>query len=326
LRRSISPARDWYAYQDIKKTLQEFAPNVVHTHSAKGGMLGREAAWKLKVPVVVHTVHGAPFHPYQSVAARKFFQACERRAARKCHRLISVADAMTDLMVNAKIATRDKFTTIYSGMEVEPFLQSSNFRDPVRAKYGYADDDIVVIKIARLFHLKGHADLIRAAVEVVPQNPKVQFLLIGDGILRDELTREINRLGLAKHFTFAGLLLPEQIPAHLAAADLLVHASYREGLARALPQALITGIPAISYDVDGAREVVLDGVTGRLPKPGDTATMAAAILELAGNRDLRETWGRAGQSKFSDLFRHQTMTARIRELYVQLAGMASEGV
>ena len=121
----------------LKSVLREFRPDVVHTHSAKGGMLGRLAAWSLRVPVVVHTVHGAPFHPYQNAAARSFFRWCERWAAQRCHHIVSVADAMTDQLVAAGVAPREKFSTVYSGMEVEPFLHADDDRQATRAAAGF---------------------------------------------------------------------------------------------------------------------------------------------------------------------------------------------
>lgn len=318
LRRSIHPARDWQAFKEIQRVLREFRPDVVHTHSAKGGILGREAAWKLGVPAIVHTVHGAPFHPYQPYLVRQFYRSCERHAANRCHRLISVADAMTDLLVQNGVAEREKFVTIYSGMEVDPFLQAADSRESMRARLGFVRDDVVVIKVARLFHLKGHEDLIRASAEVVKDCPRVKFLLVGDGILRADLQRQIDQLGLADNFVFTGLLPPEQIPAHIGAADMLVHTSYREGLARALPQALIAGLPAISYDVDGAREVVLDQITGRLVAPGDISGLAGAIKQLAGDASKRAEQGREGRNRFTDRFSHRTMTRLIRDQYERL--------
>ena len=161
LRRAIHPLDDTKAYFALKRALKRYRPDVVHTHSAKGGFLGRLAAWSLKVPAVIHTVHGAPFHPYQSFAARRLFRDCERYAAHRCHHMISVADAMTDLMVNAGVAPQEKFTTIYSGMDVEPLLAANAHRDRVRQELGYGPDDVVIGKIARLFALKGHDDVIR---------------------------------------------------------------------------------------------------------------------------------------------------------------------
>jgi glycosyltransferase involved in cell wall biosynthesis len=280
----------------------------------EGSMLDRARA--NGVPLVVHTVHGAPFHPYQGRGARAFFRGCERWAARRCHAFISVADAMTDLMVAARVAPRERFTTIYSGMEVEPFLSADQHRGRVRAELGYTDRDIVVGKIARLFHLKGHDDLIKAASQVARSNPDVRYLLVGDGILRQRLERRIAAAGLTDRFRFLGLTPPERIPELMAAMDMVAHVSLREGLARVLPQGLIAGRPVISYDIDGAREVVLPRLTGCLLPPGDVPGLAAAIMELAGDAALRARLGAEGRRRFTQVFRHEHMAERIRALYV----------
>jgi glycosyltransferase involved in cell wall biosynthesis len=318
LRRAIHPWRDMRARNAIRAAIEEFKPDVVHTHSAKGGLVGRHVAWNLRIPAVIHTVHGAPFHPYQSAISREFFRRCERWAAHRCHRLISVADAMTDLMVDAQVAPREKFTTIHSGMDVEPFLHADEHRSAIRAKYGLKSEHVVVGKIARLFHLKGHDDLISAAAKVAQQNPNIRFLLVGDGILREELTARIATLGLSQHFIFTGLVQPVEMPAMISAMDVLVHTSYREGLARALPQALIAGRPVISYDVDGAREVTISGQTGILVPPQDTDALADALATLAGNAELRARLGSAGQQRFTEQFRHQRMTRLVRDVYQQV--------
>ncbi|PAY18548.1 glycosyl transferase family 1 [Rhodopirellula sp. SM50] len=317
-RRNIHPQRDWAASRAIRKTIQSFRPDVVHTHSAKGGLLGRNAAWSLGVPAVIHTVHGAPFHDFQPRVAREFFRRCERFAATRCHHLISVADAMTDLMVQAGVAPREKFTTIYSGMDVDPFLRANEQRQSVREKYDIAPDRIVIGKLARLFHLKGHDDLITAAVEVIARCPQALFLLVGDGILREPLTRRIESLGLANHFVFTGLVSPTDVPPLIGAMDVLVHTSLREGLARALPQALIAGKPAVSFDVDGAREVVISGETGFLIPARDTTRLADSLIRLVENEPLRQSLGGEGQRRFTEQFRHQTMTQQVRAIYQRI--------
>lgn len=313
--RAIDPWRDQQSYFAICRVLQEYQPDVVHTHSAKAGMLGRLAAWSLNVPAIVHTVHGAPFYPFQPWLTRTFYRACEKYAAARCHALISVADAMTDQLVAAGVAPREKFTTISSGMDVEPFLHANEHRARVRQELGFSDDDIVVGKIARLFELKGHDDVIAAAANVVTANPHVKFLFIGDGMLRSQLETQIAAANLQRHFVFTGLVPPATIPQYVGAMDLLVHASLREGLARALPQALIAGKPVVSYDIDGAREVTLPDRTGFLIPPRDVAALAQAIITLAGDAELRLRLGKEGQRLFADQFRHQTMTRKIRELY-----------
>ena len=331
LRRPIHPWRDLASYRQIKDALRRFRPEVVHTHSAKGGMLGRAAAWSLGVPAVIHTVHGAPFHPYQGRGARTVFRACERWAAKRCHAIVSVADAMTDLMVEAGVAPREKFTTVYSGMEVEPFLRSAEHRDRVRQELGYRPEHVVIGKIARLFKLKGHDDVIRAAKNVIERDcpnfcvnengtvplkaSNVRFLFIGDGIFRDRLEQQIAAAGLSEYFQFTGLVPPERIPELISAMDIVVHASLREGLARVLPQALISGKPVVSYDVDGAREVTINDKTGFLIPPRDIEQLAARLKQLAADPALRDRLGQEGRRRFTEVFRHEHMTKQLRKLY-----------
>lgn len=324
LRRAIHPWRDLVSYYRIKQAIRDFQPEVVHTHSAKGGLLGRAAANALGVPAIVHGVHGAPFHPYQGRGARAFFRACERWAASRCHAMVSVADAMTELMVNAGVAPREKFTTIYSGMEVEPFLDAAKHRDETRRELGYQPAHVVIGKVARLFHLKGHEYLIQAARQVVTAQPNVRFLLVGDGLLAPQIRHEIAKAGLAPFFHLTGLVPPTRIPPLIAAMDVVVHTSLREGLARVLPQGLIAGKPVVSYDVDGAREVVLPNQTGFLLPPKSVDGLAQAITQLAADPGLRDRLGSEGQRRFAEVFRHETMTRQLRSLYERLLACAQE--
>ncbi|MEC8303213.1 MAG: glycosyltransferase family 4 protein [Planctomycetota bacterium] len=318
LRRSILPWSDVKCYGQLRRLIRRVKPDVVHTHSAKAGFLGRLASWKERVPAIVHTVHGAPFHPYQSSLARETFIRCERFAAGRCHQLISVADAMTDLMVDADVAPRKKFVTIYSGMETEPFLTAGKLRAEARKELGISPDEIVIGKIARLFRLKGHEDLLLTAAEVAKEIPTVRFLFVGDGELRDSLERQAAELGLSRHIIFRGLVDPKEIPRQIAAMDILTHTSLREGLARTLPQALLSGIPVVSYDIDGAREVCIDGETGYLVTAGDTQTLARRLIDLSRAPELRKKLGMRGQSFCRERFSHHVMTDKIRGIYQKL--------
>jgi len=316
-RRSIHPWRDWRSYRKLRRILADWRPDVVHTHSGKAGLLGRMAAHALQIPAIVHTVHGAPFHAYQGRGAREFFKRCERFASARCHRIISVADAMTTRLVDAAVADEEKFVTIYSGMEVEPFLAAHIHRAKMRQQLGFAEEDIVVAKIARLFHLKGHADLVSAASHVADA-PKLKYLLVGGGVLKDDLIQGITEAGLADRFQFTGLVAPTEIPALLGAVDVVVHLSYREGLARVLPQAMLCGKPVISYDIDGAGEVVTDGETGFLAEPDDTKTIAQRVVQLARDPQLRAKLGKEGRRRCRESFDHRQMTRQIRALYEQI--------
>jgi len=297
----------------------------VHTHSGKAGILGRVAAHRAGVPVVIHTIHGPSFHERQNFLANAFLRAAERRAAAYTNRFISVADAMSDLYVSAGIAPRERFVTIYSGIEVEPFLRPAGCRERVRAELGIAPDELVVGKIARLFHLKGHSDVLKSFVLVRQRFAKARLLFVGDGILRERLRQEAAALGIGDRVIFAGLAAPESIPELIQAMDLLVHASVREGLARVLPQALLSGCPAVSYDVHGAREVIRNGETGFLVPAGSVAELTEAMLRALGDLPAARAMAMAGRERFADAFRAETMVRRIVEVYRQELDRAGAG-
>lgn len=321
-RRNLHPWRDWSSYRTLIRLLQEIRPEIVHTHSSKAGILGRRAANQLGIPVV-HTIHGAAFHYGQKWYAKSLYRWLERQAGPGTAKFISVADAMTDQYVAAGVAPREKFVTISSGFDVEPFLNPPRSRETVRRELGIADDEVVIGKVGRLFPLKGHEFVIAAAGEVLQRNPRVRFLFVGDGILRGEFESQLNAAGLRDRFVFTGLVPPTQIPELLHAMDIVVHTSVWEGLARVLPQGLIAGKPVVSYDVDGAREVVIPGETGFLLPPQSIPELVDALCELAADAALRERLGAAGRARFTDQFRHQTMTRRIREVYAEVLGKRS---
>lgn len=314
LRRSIDPLNDWRAYRSLTKLFCEEKPDLIHTHSSKAGILGRFAARSAKIPVV-HTIHGAAFHYGQSRLAYRAYVAAEKSVANCTQKFICVADAMRDAYLAEHISLPDKYVTIRSGFDVEPFLTPLVPPSHIRQQLGLDEEHIVVGKIGRLFHLKGHEFVIRAARTVIDKNSQVRFLFVGDGILRQQFEQEIAAANLSEYFRLTGLVPTDQIPGLIHAMDLLVHTSQWEGLARVLPQALIAGKPVISYDVGGASEVVIPNQTGMLLPRDSVAELSDAIITLAGDPELRRRLGTTGRNLFTDEFRHQTMTERIREVY-----------
>jgi glycosyltransferase involved in cell wall biosynthesis len=289
----------------------------VHTHSSKAGILGRAAAWDEGVPAVVHTIHGLPFGPFETPLKNRLYIALEKWAARRCHAIVGVCDAMTAQALAAGVGRPEQYLTVYSGMDADAFLNPPRPREEVRRELGLGDDEVAFATVARLFELKGHDDILAIAPQVIAANPKVRFVWIGDGIWRERLIAEIDRLGLRSSFILTGLVPPDRIPELLQAVDAVIHPSLREGLARVLPQSLLVGRPVISYDVDGAREVVLP-TTGILLKPKDRERLSAGILRLARDPALRAAMGAEGRRRFADQFRHETMTRQLRSLYERL--------
>ncbi len=317
LRRNIHPIRELVAYRKLKKHLRQLQPDIVHTHSSKAGILGRRAAFTLKIPCV-HTIHGAAFHYGQHPFLYRAYQWSEKIAARWTSHTISVADAMSEQYLAAGIGKPENYTTIHSGFVVDPFLATDTKRDEQRAAWGLSPDDILIGKIGRLFPLKGHEAVLAVAQDVVNQCPHARFLFVGDGILKRQFQQKIETMGLQKHFIFTGLVPPTEIPGLMHSLDILVHTSQWEGLARVLPQALIAAKPVISFDIDGAKEVVINNETGFLVPRNDMKGLTESLVRLINDRKLRERFGQTGREKFTDTFRHQTMSRKIRAVYERI--------
>jgi len=319
--RPIAPVPDWLALRKLKLLFREQRPDLVHTHSGKAGVLGRLAAHAAGVPIIVHTIHGPSFGPFQGALANFALRAAERRAGRVTTHFVSVANAMTQQYLAAGIGRPEQYTRIFSGFDLEPFLNAKN--DPaLRAKLGIAPDEFVVGKIARLFKLKGHEELIAAAPELVLRCPRIKFLLVGDGLWRGRLERLIRARGLAGRFVFAGLVPPEEIPQYVGVMNALVHLSQREGLARALPQVLAAGRPVVAAECDGAGEVCLEGETGFLIHPGNRSRLVQRLTELAQDEALRQRLGRRGCELVKEWFPTQRMVDEQHALYLRLQAEA----
>jgi glycosyltransferase involved in cell wall biosynthesis len=325
LRRAINPFNDTISYFQIKKLLNKLQPDIVHTHSAKAGILGRFAGYSLKgkwadnLPTVVHGIHGLAFHPYQSQWLNRFYIAAEKSAAKHTDFFISVADAMTRQTTAAGIGRGEQFITAYSAIEEDDFLESisQELKKYFRQKYEISEDSIVLVTIARLFMLKGHKYIIESAKQLSERFEKCVWLFVGDGNLSEHFKQQVHQLGLTEKFKFTGLLPPSQIPLAIQSSDILVHCSLREGLARTLPQAMLCGRPAISFDVDGAKEVVNEN-TGRLIEPKNIEQLTKACAELIEDEDLRKKLGENGRNSVKEKFAPVTMVDTIEAVYRKL--------
>jgi len=320
LRRAINPFNDTLSYFQIKKLLRQLQPDIVHTHSAKAGILGRFAAHRLKrATKIVHTIHGLAFHQYQSQWLNKFYIAIEKSAAKRTDFFVSVANAMTAQATAVGIGRPEQYVTAYSAIEEDDFLEpiSQERKREFRRKYGIDEDAIVLVTIARLFMLKGHEYIIESAKHLSKRFDKCIWLFVGDGNLSDHFKQQVRQLGLAERIKFTGLLPPSQIPLAIQSSDILVHCSLREGLARTLPQAMLCGRPAVSFDVDGAREVVNEN-TGRLIEPKNIEQLTKACAELIEDEGLRKKLGENGRESVKEKFAPETMVDTIEAVYRKL--------
>lgn len=348
--RQIAPLADRLATRELLELIRALDPDVVHTHSSKAGILGRYAAWRVararpasRPLAVVHTIHGPPFMPIEgSMLARvrirvanHAYALAERSAARRCHAIISVADAMTSQFLSRGIGSPALYTTVRSGMDLAPFLSPppEESRERVRASLGLAPDVFVVGTVARLAQHKGHDDLLDALAPVLHARADWTLLWVGDGWRRRELVDRARAMGLTvraldepshaattsretrAHIVLTGLVPPERVPSLLRAMDVLAHPSSREGLPRTVPQALLAGVCPVAYDVDGTREACVHESTGLLAPHADTRALRNAIERLYADGPLRARLASQGRERCAREFSAERMIEDLGVVY-----------
>jgi glycosyltransferase involved in cell wall biosynthesis len=315
--RPVHPWKDIRAWRDLTHVLRNESPDIVHTHSGKAGILGRLAARRATVPVIIHHIHGPSFGPFQGPVSNAVFLTAEKIAARTTTHFVCSANAMTRRYLAAGIGRPEMYTRILSGFRIEPFLEARNDLT-FRARLGLSEHAFVIGKIGRLAPLKGHEDLFKAFAILLPQQPGSRLLLIGDGALRPQLEQRAAELSLRDKIIFAGLVSPAEVPRYIGVMDCLAHLSHREALSRALPQALAAARPVIAYDFDGADEVCLHGETGFLVRTGDVSSVARHLFDLSRDPALCNRLGQSGQLLVKEQFRVEKMIEQIYQLYQRL--------
>lgn len=304
--RPVRPARDLAALRALERLFGELQPHIVHTHSSKAGILGRAAAWRAGVPIIVHTNHGLPFHRFQPWPARAVYWALERLATSVCRRIVCVGEEMKRQSIAARLGPAELFEVVYSGFEAERFATARSVRERLGIPAGVAVAGVV----SRMAQHKGQRFLVEAAP------PGVHLLFVGDGECRDELRRAVSSRSIPA--TFTGHVPVDDVPDLLASMDVLVHPSLWEGLPRAIVEAMFVGRPVVAFDCDGAREVVTDGVTGHLVAPRDVAGLRAAIAEILARPDRGRALGEEGRRRLGDRFDRRTAAARLDAVYRSL--------
>ena len=302
MRRAIGLFRDTRSYLQLTRVLKQLKPDVVHTHSSKAGIMGRWAAHRTGVPVILHTIHGLAFTASSNAAVNGVYRLAEKLTAPISTRIIGVADAMVEQSLAGGVGRREQYVTVYSGMETAPFLSPPVSRDEVRMSLGIGPEHVVAGTIARLFDLKGHDDLLAVAPELCSKYPQLRFMWVGDGSLRDRFQRQVRDMGLADRFIMTGLVPPTRIAELVGAMDIVVHPSRREGLARALAQGALAAKPVITYDIDGNREALQADITGYLLEPFKVAQLQRALVNLLDDPAKRQYMGRSGPPICSGTF------------------------
>jgi glycosyltransferase involved in cell wall biosynthesis len=320
LTRDPHPWKDLVALVKLAHLIRRNRYQIVHTHTAKAGFLGRLAAAMAGSPIIVHTVHGVTFHEQIPPLQRGFYLALERLAARFTHQFVAVGEDVRNIYVRSGVGASRAYETIYSGMPLDAFLDAGRMddgeRERVRASLGLEPHHRVVAMAARLEARKGHIYLFQAVQRVAPRHPDLRVLILGDGDLRPQLEWQVQSLGLSGVVRFLGHR--SDLPRVLAACDVSVLTSLWEGLPRVLVQSAAAGRPILTFDVEGAWEVVRDGRNGFIVPSRDVTSFAARLETLLSDRDRARALGEAGRDHVSEQWTVETMLERLDRMYTRL--------
>jgi len=315
--RRPSPIRDYLAYRDLVRLIRERQYNIVHTHTSKAGYLGRMAAARAGVPIIVHTPHGHIFFGYFSGLMTRFFISLERQAAAHTDLMIALTPTGLEEHLTRGIGQRDQWRAIGSGIDLCAFEGVRTRREKTRQAIGVDDAALLIGTVGRLEPIKGVAYFVEAAREIAAQIPTAEFVVIGDGSERAMLERAAAPLG--KRFRFLGLR--SDVPDLMGALDVMVLPSLNEGMGRVLVEAAAAGTPVVASRVGGVPEVVREGETGLLVVPGDAAAIADAVTVLCTDKEKREQFGRAACERIAPQYGLDTMVAAIEAEYDRLIEM-----
>jgi glycosyltransferase involved in cell wall biosynthesis len=311
--RRVQPFDDLRAFLAIHAHLRRVRPDIVHTHTAKAGTLGRIAARAAGVPSVVHTFHGHVFEGYFSPLVSTGIVWTERVLARLTDRIVAVSDAARRDI--ERVADPARIDTIHPGVDLAPFLDGRP-APALRESWGIPAGAVVVGLVARLVPIKQVDVFLRLAERV----PVAYFVIAGDGPERSRLAALRDASAARDRIIFAGFC--RDLPALYRAFDLVVLCSANEGLPVALIEAQAAGLPVVAYDVGGVLEVVHSAETGYVVPPGDEAALTAATVTLVRGAAERERFGRAGRAFMEREYDARRMIDRTATLYEGLPARA----
>jgi glycosyltransferase involved in cell wall biosynthesis len=323
------PWRDRKAYHEIRQIIEDFKPDIVHTHAAKAGFIGRLAAINAGVPVILHTFHGHYFHSYFHPLKTKTLLQIERYLAAKTDGIIAISpEQYVDLAEVYKVAHKDKVFQVPLGFDLDRFMnQQEEKRREFRAEFQLAEDEVAVGIVGRIVPIKNHSLFNRMIPAVLAKYPgKVKFFYIGDGELRSEVESELSSLGvpftgeLEKDFSKPAIFTSwrKDMEHVYAGLDIIALTSLNEGTPVSIIEAQAASKAIVSTDVGGLRYVAEDGITAYLVPSNDVEALTDKTIALVGDSVLRKQMGAAGRAFVLNKFSVQRLVKDMSELYSEL--------
>ena len=313
LKRKISPISDLIAFTKLYLIFRREKFSIVHTHTAKAGVLGRIAAHLAGVPCIIHQPHGHNFYGYFGACGSKMAIILEKFLATLTDRIIVLTEIEKKDFLRLKVCCFKKISVVGNGIELNKYCWENIDKSAIKKSLDISPEDEVIGFIGRLEPIKGIEYFIDAARIVAEEIPKVKFLIIGEGTLRSKLELRVSKLGLAKKFIFTGW--KKDISRVLAILDLCVLPSLNESWGLILLQAQSAGVPIVATTVGGIPEVVLNGKTGILVPPKDPQKFAEAVIYLLKDNPKRLAMAKAAREWVKARFSIQRMLEKIHGIY-----------
>ncbi len=329
MQRKINLINDYKAFKEIKKIIKEFKPDIIHTHAAKAGALGRYAAFQCNVPIIIHTFHGHVFHSYFGKSETQFYKKAERQLAKKSTKIIAISDIQKEeLWKHHKICSEDKVAVIPLGFDLEKFQENiSEKRKSFRNKYQINDDEIAIGIIGRLVPIKNHTLFINAIYELQKRtSKKIRAFLIGDGEDKNKLIDQLKRIELDyvewnNNQSPASVTLTswiKDIDWVNAGVDIIALTSLNEGTPVTLIEAQASNKPIVTTRVGGVENIVLKNETAFVVESQNLEEVVSALLKLVEDEELRKKMGEKGWDFVNKEFHYTRLVKDMKNLYLSL--------
>jgi glycosyltransferase involved in cell wall biosynthesis len=316
LARNINPVKDLPAFFALYNLFRKEKFDIVHTHTAKAGALGRMAAALAGVPIIIHTPHGHNLYGYFNVALSRMILWIERFLTIFTDRIIALTALEKRDYTILGVAAAEKVSLIYQGLELDSEASSADDRKDARRELGLGSAEKVVGMVSRLEPIKGPAYFIDAAKYVSEKFPAVKFVMVGEGSLRKALEKKITALGLKDKFILTGWR--DDVRRMISAFDLMALPSLNEAVGIVLIEAQAEGVPVVATNVGGIPEIIKDQETGILVDPASPEELARAINSLLGDDNKRAAMALAGREWVKGRFEARAMADEVSALYTEL--------
>lgn len=312
--RDISLGNDWQAFKKLLGIFRREKFDIVHTHTAKAGVLGRLAAKRAGVPVIIHTPHGHNFYGYFNIFISRIIIQIERRLAVFTDRIIALTELEKCDYFKFKVADRKQTVLVYLGLDLDKFLAKDT--DKIKSIFQINSQERVVGYVGRLEPIKGPQFFIEAARMCLRQDSSLRFILVGEGSLRQELEKKVVSWDLSDKIIFAGW--QEDIAAIMSILNILVLPSLNEAVGIVLIEAQALGIPVVASKVGGVPEIIKDKQTGILVEPADPRALSSVVMELINDSPRMELMSKAAKNWVRDRFRSENMVEKISGIYQEV--------